>query len=574
MPKRDYRTPTEGELYARARCRQLEERIDMLLFSCEGSELIAHLECRITALEAHVSCNKGAHDRCIDLAAEVGRLKRGGKESRAEVKRMKADLAYSYSLNDELKAKLKACERQVGSEKEISHALGVRLIEALGEVARLQVQLKRDPSNSSMSPSTSPDKKKIHNSREKTERKPGAQPGHVGHKRQRHTPDVVVQIPAPSACPVCGGALIETGRHKQRQVVGIKVIVKCTEYVSCEHRCTVCSVRKWPSFPKGAENDVNYDSSVRALPTYLTNCCNVSIDNARAFIYEATGHDLSLSKGFISECCTEFSKAASLPIEDIEGTIKNSPVINSDATFVRALGKQAYIYTYLSSLGVAYQASSVKGIRPLDESILRDYTGLISHDHDKAYYHFGRGHAECNAHILRYLKGVCENEPDKLWAEMMYNLLLCANEEIKAARSQGLDALSPKTIEDYRARYDKIITLARTEYAQGGPCRPKYKPEGINLFTRLDEYEDNHLLFMSDFNAPFSNNAAERALRCAKKKMGQTGGFRSVENGMAPYCAILTVAQTAKIRGLEVLTTMIDIFDGKTDMFKITHASE
>ena len=43
----------------------------------------------------------------------------------------------------------------------------------------------------------------------------------------------------------------------------------------------------------------------------------------------------------------------------------------------------------------------------------------VASDHDTTYHSYGGRHAECNAHILRYLKGVTQNEPGQAWAEDM-----------------------------------------------------------------------------------------------------------------------------------------------------------
>ena len=63
------------------------------------------------------------------------------------------------------------------------------LEEEKGKNLKLRAQLNRDYENSSMPSSKSIKHKKIHNSREKTGKKPGGQPGHKGHGRKRQVPD-------------------------------------------------------------------------------------------------------------------------------------------------------------------------------------------------------------------------------------------------------------------------------------------------------------------------------------------------------------------------------------------------
>ena len=70
-----------------------------------------------------------------------------------------------------------------------------------------------------------------------------------------------------------------------------------------------------------------------------------------------------------------------------------------------------------------------------------------------------------------------------------------------------------------------------------------------------------------DLSIPFDNNASERLLRGVKKKLKQTGGFRSLDNGMTPNCSFLSIAQTASMRKMETLGVIRDIFEGKRDLF-------
>lgn len=80
-------------------------------------------------------------------------------------------------------------------EKAEKYAALVALEEEREKNRKLQAQLNRDYSNSSKPSSMSPNHKKISNNREKTERKPGGQPGHAGHRRQRRVPDSIISVP-------------------------------------------------------------------------------------------------------------------------------------------------------------------------------------------------------------------------------------------------------------------------------------------------------------------------------------------------------------------------------------------
>lgn len=60
------------------------------------------------------------------------------------------------------------------------------LEEERGKNLKLRAQINRDYKNSSIPSSKSIKRKKIANSREKTGRKPGGQPGHPGHRKKKN----------------------------------------------------------------------------------------------------------------------------------------------------------------------------------------------------------------------------------------------------------------------------------------------------------------------------------------------------------------------------------------------------
>ena len=89
--------------------------------------------------------------------------------------------------------------------KELQHQFyetAVRLEEEQGKNLKLRAQINRDYENSSIPSSKTLRKKKITNSREKTGRKPGGQPGHKGHCRKKQEPTrPAILLPPPENSP-------------------------------------------------------------------------------------------------------------------------------------------------------------------------------------------------------------------------------------------------------------------------------------------------------------------------------------------------------------------------------------
>ena len=66
------------------------------------------------------------------------------------------------------------------------------------------------------------------------------------------------------------------------------------------------------------------------------------------------------------------------------------------------------------------------------------------------------------------------------------------------------------------ARYDEILALAEEEYAESPPT--KYYRDGYNLFRRMRDYREHHLLFLRDPRVEPDNSLCERKARLFKRR--------------------------------------------------------
>ena len=74
--------------------------------------------------------------------------------------------------------------------------------------------------------------------------------------------------------------------------------------------------------------------------------------------------------------------------------------VNNSLQWLHVLGNKDYTL-YVSHKKRGNEADNETGILPV-------YSGVLVHDHLKGLYGFACGHAECNAHILRYLKSTAQ----------------------------------------------------------------------------------------------------------------------------------------------------------------------
>ena len=84
----------------------------------------------------------------------------------------------------------------------------------------------------------------------------------------------------------------------------------------------------------------------------------------------------------------------------------------------------------------------------------------------------------------------------------------------------------------------------------GTPRRRK----GPNLALRLQARRDETLRFLTDAQAPFTNNEAERDLRTMKRRQKISGGFRSRRDA-DDFAILRSVIATAQKQRRNVLKT-------------------
>lgn len=426
--------------------------------------------------------------------------------------------------------------------------------------ARLKSIINNDSSNTSLPPST--DKKvgkpaNTFNSRVKTEKKPGGQKGHTG------TTLTKTEIEGKLAAGKCRHEIKTIGSVSTQKYVTKYVVDLKTEPVITEIRIYADEKGKI-RIPKEYRSDVTYGAGVKALAVSLYSEGVMSNDRIAAFLNAAGNGELGLSEGSIYGFCKKFAEVSAASILNLEKELLNQKVVATDATNVTVNGKQNYIRNLSIKDTVVYHAMSSKSINALkDLEFLRKYTGTLLHDHETALYHFGTEHAECNVHIIRYLRKNTE-ESKNTWSNDMIKLLCEMNEKRKELLKQGVCVMPVETITEYEGKYFLLLKKGNEE---NKTTAHKYaKQEEKTLLNRMEKYSHNHLLFLHDFSVPFDDNISERDLRKAKNRQKMAGGFRK-ESGHEMYCSIMSIIETLKKRNMGLIENIRKLFMGTPAIF-------
>jgi len=424
----------------------------------------------------------------------------------------------------------------------------------------LKAQINRDYENSSTPSSAKPKKKIITNNRVRTGKSPGGQPGHEGHLRKRHTPTNRVYIPAPEKY-VDSPYYRPTGKTIVKQMVNIRLELIVDEYITPEFYKVSTGQRVHAEFPDGLVNDVNYGGSIKAFNFLINNYCNVSIKKASDFLFELTGGELRISTGMINKLSKEFSQKTEADQKKAFAEMLLSPVINVDFTSSRVNGQNMNVCVCATPKAVLYFAKEHKGHEGIQGTPIKNYHGTLVHDHDKTFYSYGDRHQECLEHPLRYLVASMQNEPGLKWNRQMHTHIqemIHFKNSLDPDDDRDPDQINPGRVEALEKRYDEILELAKEEYEYEPPS--KYNKDGFNLYKKLFDYRDNHLLFLHDKKIPPTNNLAEASLRPFKRKQHQVMVFRSWD-GLDDLCDSMGTIASLRAQNKNLYESVASIFD-------------
>ena len=470
-----------------------------------------------------------------------------------KIKEMEERALRAERQRDDSKANLKEKTLELYSVK-------TELEDERGKNLMLKAQISRDHENSSKPSSLTPDRKKITNNRETSGKRPGGQAGHSGHTRKKHAPTNRIEIPVPEKYED-GQKYRLTGRIISKQKVDIRVEVVVDEYFTPEFRNTLTGQRVHAAFPEGLVNDVTYGGNIKAFAFLLNNRCNVSIAKVSDFLSELTGGKLKISTGMINGLSKQFSLKTEAEQKKAFADILLSPVMNTDFTSARVNGKNLNVLVCATPSTVIYFAREFKGHEGVKGAPVEDYRGTLVHDHDRTFYNYGDAHQECLDHVLRYLKGSMENEPDLKWNRQMRELIremIHFRNGLDPGDDREQDQADPARVKKLEKRYDEILNLAKEEYEYEPPG--KYYKDGFNLYKKMLKYRESHLLFLHDRRVPHTNSLSERLLRVFKRKQHQMMTFRCFDS-LDNLCSSLGVIASHSAQGKNLYESVAYIFD-------------
>jgi len=435
------------------------------------------------------------------------------------------------------------------------------------QVQELKARLDTDSHNSNKPPSSDGLKKPSTTTlRQPSGRKPGGQKGHPGrHLQFSEAPDTVIDH-TPSHCRSCGGALtgLTCATVEARQVVDLPPM----NLVITEHRahtcvCPHCGHKNRAAFPQGITARVQYGPRVQALSVYLSTYHLLPYLRIRQVFADLFG--ARLSTGSVYAAVQSAHSRLKEVVADIQAAIAKASVAHFDESGARVEGCLHWWHVASTDTLTFYSFHRSRGKLGMDAAgVLPAFGGRAVHDGWRSYQHYSCAHSLCNAHHLRELTALFEQEGQP-WAKKMQALLVEMYQAVKRAKQQNrlrVHALLEARLE---ARYRRLLVegLAANPPplpVTGQKGRPKQSPTR-NLLERLCGFQAQVLAFLYDFCVPFDNNQAERDIRMLKLKQKVSGCFRAAE-GAEAFCTIRSYLSTLHKQGQSLWPALEHVFCG------------
>lgn len=440
-------------------------------------------------------------------------------------------------------------------------------IDALkAEVKDLRERLDKDSHNSSKPPSSDGLAKKPVSLRAKTGRKPGGQKGHPGRTLPFVENPDVVHTHIPACCACCGKTLadVEGQDAQRRQVVDLPALALLTT----EHRvqkklCVHCGHETVAHFPAQVAQSVPYGPRLKALGVYLLDFQLLPCQRIAQLFADLFGASFSAGTLFASQQAA--SQSLSGPLACIRQALLQAPVAHFDETGLRIAGRLHWLHSASTKTFTYYTWHRSRGKVGMDSAdILPHFTGRAVHDGWASYAKYPCAHALCNAHHLRELTAIYEQE-GQAWAGQMRSLLVEIKQAVEKAKEREETRLPPLVEARLEGHYRKLM---KQGYAANPPPKPLPGQKGRqkqsparNLLDRLHQYRPQALAFMYDFSVPFDNNLAERDVRMMKVRQKVSGCFRTTE-GAEAFCRIRSYISTLRKQGQSVLSALEHVFRG------------
>lgn len=480
------------------------------------------------------------------------------------------------NLEDEVwKAKKEGDDKLSAKEREYEDRLYEKncIIDKLkNELAHANALLGRDSTNTNIPTSQTPagKEKRRPNSREKSGKPKGGQPGHEKHSLKEPDESEITDTVEYGSdiddfeCPSCGSGLyIPTGKSEVKYEYEVTIGVKKIKHIFYGYECLDCGEIFQVRCPDGLRGDVQYGSMLQALVLSLTNTTNAAMNKTAMFLAGITGGELTPCEGYIAKLQKRAARNLLEFRENLYEYLITRKLMYWDDTVIMIMTKRGCFRFYGDETIVYYTAHEKKDMSGIDEdNVLGVLTedATVMHDHNTLNYNkkFKFKNIECNEHLKRDCQKNSDDTQHK-WSSRLKKLIGTATKDRDEAIDRGEPGFSREYIGQFLEKVDEYLAEG---WSENNPDKNKYGAIfERSLLRRIKKFKENYFKWLEDFSLPPFNNLSERSLRCVKSHMKISGQFESVETA-ENYAIIKSYIETCRRNKINEIVALKRLCEG------------
>jgi transposase len=421
------------------------------------------------------------------------------------------------------------------------------------EIAQLKAeiaQLKQPPPTSRNS-SQPPSRDQKAQPTKSAKKKHGPPFGHTRYQRPRvANPDRIIPAPV-SRCQGCQADLQGVApAHIQRRQITELPVVKPLVLETQQHEviCPHCQTLNIGMLPEGLEAGRQFGPRLEATVVYLKQQQHLSYERLVQALHDL--YSVSLSEGGASSIVERASRLAAPVAAQIKEQVRTSAHIQSDETSARVAGANWWQWVFRSATGVYHAIVPRRNAQVIADFMGDAVAEVWNCDCFSAQLKAPTElYQLCLAHQLRELQRVLDEDAQHLWAadvQKLFREAIHLKNRFAAAQAELTWAGYWRRVAELENRLDRLLDAT----VRGARAR--------GLRERFALHRDKLLIFLYYPDVPPTNNASEQALRPSVIHRKVTNGFRSAW-GAQGYAALQSVIATAKLKGQDVFTTLVEL---------------
>lgn len=409
---------------------------------------------------------------------------------------------------------------------------------------KLRAALGQDSSNSHRPSSTDSPFRKAARARTPMgpHRRPGAHPGHPGHRQPKLAPTSVERV-VPIACDHCGhDELSDPTPYDERQVVELpSVQLLVTLLLLCQATCPACG--KVTKAPLPPQQSTGYGPRLSALLTLLMGPDGISRRALQRLCSSVL--QLPISLGALQKIDTRGSHAIQAHHQAIGALVQTAPVCHLDETTFAQQRRLHWLWVMATRTEAYFRLLPTRSKQAF-QTVIGAWQGRLVADAYGVYLSWLNDRQSCLAHPLRRALALAESSQPELAA-----FGTKVGRELRRLVHMNR---APPTVGVWGAWLARCKGLLR--------AHQKRDDDAGKLARHLLREDDALWAFLRHPDMDPTNNHGERQIRPGvqwrKRRQGtrnQTGVTR-VERG-------ITLHQTCRLREVSVYDVLVDAFEAR-----------